>query len=126
MDGITPTAYARQRTFTLVVPAGNGESSPRAVVRPESDDASDGTDRVGRCRVHVVSGPAGFVLKCDKLKPGGDAATDAHWRANVDSNTDTGELPEQDFNFHAGVGFRGVSAGTGGDLVIDVTWEARA
>lgn len=121
-----PNAFSRSRTFTLTITGVLNAYSARAVVRPEGDDEANGTDMVGRCRVNIVSAPAGFSLVCDQLKPGGAAETDGDWRGVVDTADETGMQPEQSFNFHPGIGFRGKSGGTGGDIVIDVTWEARA
>jgi hypothetical protein len=80
--------------------------------------------------VTVVSAPAGFSLVCDKFRPLPDSGVpldptlDASWRLTIDTATDIGELPMQDFNFCPGVGYRAISGGTAGDVVIDVTWEA--
>lgn len=116
---------ARQRTFTLTVDATPGDFSARAIVRQATDDAKDVADRIGRARVVVVSAPAGAILVVDQLKPGGDPATSGDWRTDLDENTATvGLLDAQDFCYAQGVGYRGKSGGSAGDIVIDVAWEA--
>lgn len=117
--------FARQRTFTLTVDATPGDFSTRAILRQATDDSAGKSDHVGRCRVVVVSAPAGATLVVDQLKPAGVAATDGDWRADLDENGATvGMLSAQDFCYAQGIGYRGKSGGSAGDIVIDVAWEA--
>lgn len=116
---------SRQRTFTLTVDGTPGDFSTRAILRQATDDAAGKVDHVGRCRVVVVSAPAGASLVVDQLKPAGTAATDGDWREDLDeSDATAGLLNAQDFCFAQGVGYRGKSGGSAGDIVMDVTWEA--
>jgi len=114
--------YYRARTLTLTVDGTAGHFSARSVLR--HDDASP-PDFVGRVRLNVISAPAGFTLIVDQLKPGGDETVSGDWRTDVDESTDTGPLPEQQFLFHQGIGYRGKSGGTAGDIVIDAQFEVR-
>jgi hypothetical protein len=114
----------RSRTFVLAVTAVGGAFSARAVLCAPANDGADFADLVGPCTVDVVSAPAGFTLVCDVLKPGGDPNTNADWRLAVDTANVLGVLPEQDFDFGRGVGFRAESGGVAGNVTFDVTWEA--
>jgi hypothetical protein len=123
---ITPPAYARERTFTIAVSGSSGDKSERAIIRPESDDGADGTDRVGKMRLTVVNAPAGFQLHVETLKPGGTVTTEGDWRSEQDTTDQTGVQPMLDMNFHNGVSLVGERGSANGDIVVDVAWEARA
>lgn len=117
------------RTRTFVVPAGAGDYAPEVLYLGPENDPKGGLDAVDEIQGLIRSLPATAVLEIDLKKPGGgDPSLDASWNLNVSAFAAAAAGPFGLLKLAGwqGVRFRAKSGGTGGNLVLDLSWIAKS
>jgi hypothetical protein len=111
-------------SITFAVPAGAGQYAPEVLYLVLENEPKKGLDLVDRLRAVVRTLTATAEIEVDLMRPGSsDWTLDASWNLDVVSYTTAGL---KDLLELAGfkVRIRAKSGGTGGNTVLDVSWQA--